>query len=121
MIRKRKPWWLLGGLALAAGLYLLLYVFGVGCLFRRVTGIPCPGCGMTRAWLSLLRGDLAGMLYHHPMAPAIPVLLGYIWKDGQLLKNRRANGALLILIGAGFALTYAWRLAFWKAGYPVGF
>ena len=35
--------------ALAAGMVLLL---DVGCIFRRVTGIPCPGCGMTRAHLA---------------------------------------------------------------------
>ena len=32
--------------------YALLAVVGillldVGCVFRRITGIPCPGCGMT--------------------------------------------------------------------------
>lgn len=30
-----------------------------GCVFRRVTGLSCPGCGGTRALLAFLRGDWA--------------------------------------------------------------
>ena len=43
------------------------------CGFRVVTGAPCPGCGMTRACLALLRGDVAASFSLHPMA--IPVAL----------------------------------------------
>lgn len=27
------------------------------CMFRNITGIPCPGCGMGRASLSILKGN----------------------------------------------------------------
>ena len=37
------------------------------CLFRMITGIPCPACGSTRSILSLLHGDLAGLLYWNPL------------------------------------------------------
>ena len=30
----------------------------VPCLFKSVTGIPCAGCGMTRAFLAIGRGNL---------------------------------------------------------------
>lgn len=30
-----------------------------GCLFHRITGLSCPGCGGTRAMQALLRGDWA--------------------------------------------------------------
>jgi len=39
------------------------------CPFRAVTGVPCPGCGLTRATLELLRGDLSGSLRTHAFAP----------------------------------------------------
>lgn len=37
------------------------------CLFNGLTGIPCPGCGLTRSWVSAVHGDLAGSLAHHPL------------------------------------------------------
>jgi hypothetical protein len=39
-----------------------------------VLGIPCPGCGLTRATLALARGDLRGALALHPLAPLIAPL-----------------------------------------------
>ena len=40
------------------------------CLFRAVTGIPCPSCGSTRSVISILHGDLAGSVHWN--------LLGFI-------------------------------------------
>jgi hypothetical protein len=35
------------------------------CLLRNTTGLPCPGCGLTRSWVDLARGDLRASLAHH--------------------------------------------------------
>lgn len=35
------------------------------CVLRNTTGIPCPGCGLTRSWVDLARGDLRASLGHH--------------------------------------------------------
>ena len=40
---------------------------GYGCLIRRATGFSCPGCGMTRAYIALLSGDIRGAFYYHPL------------------------------------------------------
>lgn len=37
------------------------------CGLKRIAGIPCPGCGLTRSWVSALEGDLAGSLAFHPV------------------------------------------------------
>ena len=34
-------------------------------------GIPCPFCGMTRAFLCVLRGDFLQAFYYHPLWPAV--------------------------------------------------
>lgn len=39
------------------------------CLFHFVTGLPCPGCGGTRAFVSLLKGDLIHSFLYHPVVP----------------------------------------------------
>lgn len=38
------------------------------CPFRHLTGYSCPGCGMTRACVSLAHGDVAASLHFHPLA-----------------------------------------------------
>ncbi len=37
----------------------------VACAFRRATGMPCPGCGLTRAWVALGRGAVEESLTFH--------------------------------------------------------
>lgn len=38
------------------------------CAFHYLTGIPCPGCGMTRACVSLLKGDVLKAFSFNPLA-----------------------------------------------------
>ncbi|MBS2100257.1 DUF2752 domain-containing protein [Carboxylicivirga linearis] len=37
------------------------------CAFKKITTIPCPGCGMGRSTWSLLRGHVAQSLFYHPL------------------------------------------------------
>jgi hypothetical protein len=49
------------------------------CLTAVALHLPCPGCGMTRATLALLRGDFARAVAIHPLAPAIaPFVTGLL-------------------------------------------
>jgi len=45
------------------------------CLFHAVTGIDCPGCGMTRAFLHLAHGDFTAAWSFHPFSPFVALLL----------------------------------------------
>ena len=38
-----------------------------GCMFRNVTGLHCPGCGMTRATHALMHGDVATAFRFNPV------------------------------------------------------
>ena len=42
-------------------------VAGTACWFRAIFGLPCPGCGSSRAIISILRGDLRLALWFHPL------------------------------------------------------
>ena len=68
--RLGRPLALLAGAALLAPTLLRPDGHGpVLCPFRRVTGVWCPGCGMTRAVGWLAHGDLHQSLRYHPLAP----------------------------------------------------
>ena len=41
------------------------------CLFRSFTGIPCPGCGMTRSFMAIARGDVAMAVSYHLFGPLV--------------------------------------------------
>jgi Protein of unknown function (DUF2752) len=88
--------WLLAGLAGAAGLA-VLHVWHpsndpamVLCLSRRLLHLPCPACGMTRAFALLAKGEWSAAVTLHPLAPvlALEMILGWLaW--GAALALRR--------------------------------
>ncbi|MDG2125634.1 MAG: DUF2752 domain-containing protein [Verrucomicrobiales bacterium] len=43
------------------------------CPFRAVTGLDCPGCGLTRGACELMRGDIAGSIGYHWFTPVFVV------------------------------------------------
>jgi hypothetical protein len=48
---------------------------GAACLLRALTGLPCPGCGITTSLLALGRGDLVGSWSANPAGLAVAALL----------------------------------------------
>lgn len=40
-----------------------------GCPILAATGVPCPGCGLTRASIEFVRGDFASSFQTHAFAP----------------------------------------------------
>ncbi|MFO0607549.1 MAG: DUF2752 domain-containing protein [Polyangiales bacterium] len=83
------------------------------CLSRIVLRRPCPGCGMTRAVLALLRGDVAASLRYNPAAlpgaalAAAAVALAAALPEGHPLWGRFTRAALTAL---ALALTAVWAL-----------
>jgi phosphatidylserine synthase len=62
-------------LFLADNLWVKWLFSGSSCVFKFWFGIPCPGCGMTRALWALTRGDFAEAWHWHPLVIMV-VLLG---------------------------------------------
>ena len=63
-------------LAIICFFILIISVLDIGCPFLFLFKIPCPTCGVTRAILAFLRGDLKSYLRFQPMA--IPLLFA-VW------------------------------------------
>jgi hypothetical protein len=41
------------------------------CPFRRFSGLPCPGCGLTRSWVSFAHGDVSAAFDYHAFGPLL--------------------------------------------------
>ena len=49
------------------------------CPMASSLGVPCPGCGLTRATLALLRGDVRTALHFHPLVWLLmPLFIGFM-------------------------------------------
>ncbi len=57
-----------------AGIYLFFSLLHIGCPLKFITGISCPGCGMTRAFRSLLQLDINMALHYHPLFILVPFM-----------------------------------------------
>lgn len=98
--------------------YGMFGILGIGCPIKFVTGISCMGCGMTRAWLSVLRLDLKSAFYYHPafwLPP--PVLLLLYIKNKKNIKYYKFFMFTAITI---FVIIYIVRLI-WSDGDIVVF
>ena len=49
------------------------------CLFYHLTGLPCPGCGLTRSFVSLGHGRFWESLHWHPLGPVLFLLCALLW------------------------------------------
>lgn len=49
----------------------VLTTFPPPCIFRKATGIYCPGCGSTRALRALFGGDFFAALRYNPFSVAV--------------------------------------------------
>lgn len=80
---------------LVAATIVLFVIIKIPCPFRLITGVSCLGCGMTRAYLSVLRFDFAKAFYFHPLWPFVPVSIAcYIWT--RFKKPKLGNVVILI-------------------------
>src|SRR5438045_4092627 len=67
-VRKWSAILCLGALAAAASAYLCLrFGFAYQCMLLKLTGIPCPFCGGTRALGALAIGDYAAAIRWNPL------------------------------------------------------
>lgn len=79
-----------------------------GCPIRYFLGVSCPGCGMTRAWIALLRLDFSGAFHFHPLFWTAPFIAAvFLFEDQIDFKKYRW---LIVLAAALFFLVYIVRL-----------
>lgn len=87
---------------------LVFHLLNIGCPIKFLTGISCMGCGMTRAFLALLKPDIKGAFSFHPLIFLMPVMAALYIFRGSLSKRGRKISVFTIL--GLFSIIYLLRL-----------
>ena len=81
------------------------------CPFRRVTGLPCPACGLTRSWQAAAHLRLRDSLGYHPLGAATflgAVAIALDELDGVPRLTERRD--VQLSAGALWIAAWLWRL-----------
>ncbi len=97
---------------------ILLYHLGIvtptkmlyPCVFHRVTGLYCPGCGGTRAVEALLQGDFFTCLRYHPFVLYCFILYVVFMLSHTIEKitKKKAPQSHNAIKGLSFQLSYVY-------------
>lgn len=102
-------------LILSACTAVALALFGTGgsaCFFKSVYGVPCPGCGMSRALLALAGGDIALAFSFHPLVPLVPFIgLVTLFRNIAPFRVMYNSGIFWVACAACFVAVWAVRMA----------
>jgi hypothetical protein len=85
----------------------LLLSLGPPCLFHRLTGLYCPGCGTTRALFHLARGETLAAMRSNPLLVVALPLLFLVWLQLSMTGAWRAGLRKVVyspFVGWGFAV-----------------
>jgi hypothetical protein len=110
-------------LSVRSGTRVLLPVVGTPlpelCMMKRWSGVGCPGCGMTRCFISLGHGDLAAAWSYNPAGLwffaivlfQIPYRAVQLWRIRRGLPELRTGWLAQIALGLlGVAMVGQWLL-----------
>ncbi|MDE5933452.1 MAG: DUF2752 domain-containing protein [Lachnospiraceae bacterium] len=105
-----KNWW---PAAAAVAIYMVLFnlLFHAFCPMVIVTGLPCPGCGMTRSMFFLVTGRIGQSIWMHPMGiPIAGLILYFLWYRYILGRTARGMKVLIITAIVLLVVLYIWRM-----------
>lgn len=90
------------------------------CVARSMMGLDCPGCGLTRCFISLSHGDFgrawhfnpAGFLFYAVVAVQVPFRLAQIWRirTGRDIFRSPIFGWVIAAVGVSLVLQWAVKM-----------
>ena len=107
---------------IAISLYILLanIILGKICPMRMLFGIPCPGCGTTRAFLLLMQGKVTEATISNPIWIPIVVLGLVFFINRYFVASEKASAKIikmlkraLVVIGVLCIAYYICRMIYW--------
>lgn len=89
-------------------LYVILESFGVTCPIKYITGISCAGCGMSRAWISLLHFNIHDAFMYHPLFFLPPVVVIVMLFKSKI--NIKFYKIFMFTMAGAFVIVYLYRM-----------
>lgn len=103
--RMLLPW------GLSAGLIGAFYLLGVPiCPMHQMLGIPCPGCGMTRATVDLLELHFADAWHMHPLVFVVVPVVGWTALSSVVGQRRVRMPPVWLWVSLAVAALVVWGL-----------
>ncbi len=89
------------------------------CIFRIFSGLPCPGCGLTRAGTAMLRGNWAESFRMHPfLLPVLFCLTTFCFRKIKPFRFLHESRYFYIIFLICYTAFYIFRLAVYFPGGP---
>ena len=100
------------GIAVAYLIFVLCTGLGIPCVFYEITGLKCPGCGISKMFISLVKLDFVSAFWHNPFLFITgPFLVAYL-ALGEIKYVRTGNNdmgkwEIFLWVELALALAYA--------------
>ncbi|SFB81748.1 DUF2752 domain-containing protein [Butyrivibrio sp. YAB3001] len=74
---------------------------GIPCIFRLITGLKCPGCGMTHALSEILQGNIRNALSYNALSVTICPIIGFylLYKEINYIKTGDKELGIIEILG----------------------
>ncbi|HXF41888.1 MAG TPA: DUF2752 domain-containing protein [Blastocatellia bacterium] len=83
------------------------------CGFKNLTGLPCPGCGLTHSFCALTQGDIGGAFAFNLLGPLLYLALIVLWiRSMCVLLDRSELVRRYDEFAARFSLVRMYAIAF---------
>lgn len=106
--------------------YVLLFMFVFpdkpSCMIKQIIGYPCPGCGLTRSVISLLKLDFAKSFYYQPLLFLYPIIaFVLLFKERPNVYKIYSSKTFWIICGILFITVYIIRLKLYYGTEPMDY
>lgn len=99
-------------------LVLMLFMTDGLCVWKGVFGLPCPGCGGTRAMFLLAKGNILGSLKLNPSAPLLFLCLLNEIRVNYFKRGSKKVAAIFLLVSVLFSImVYIIRMKYYFPSY----
>ena len=89
--------------------YLILKILNITCPIKRLLGMSCPGCGMTRALFHAIQFKFDKAFYYHPLWFLLPICV-VILIISHYKKKRKIFYSCMISFSFLLVVVYIYRM-----------